>query len=153
MAGTDYITAEAQRWRSHSIKSAYGTAEVRREEMKKPEFNIGKTKTAKRDLSIKWLCHRREENQESIIYKEKAKNRKRGECFVYRVAVPSLRFSAVPQAPLRLGGEINLCDRPRRKSLSDNKVNLQTQGTILDSGTGAGRMVSAKNRRRLCQGQ
>jgi tRNA threonylcarbamoyl adenosine modification protein (Sua5/YciO/YrdC/YwlC family) len=49
---------------------------------------IGKIKTAKRDLSIKWLCHRREENQESIIYKEKAKNRKRGECFVYIVAEP-----------------------------------------------------------------
>jgi hypothetical protein len=39
---TDCITAETRRWRSHSCKSAYGTAEIHREKRQNPIICKGK---------------------------------------------------------------------------------------------------------------
>jgi hypothetical protein len=47
---TDCITAETQRWRSHSIKCAFGTAEIRREERRKPYIIEGKDKNSKKRI-------------------------------------------------------------------------------------------------------
>jgi hypothetical protein len=60
MGETNCITAEARRWRSHSIKCAFGTAEIRRGERQKTDFYKRKDKKSKKaiiyNVAVPPLC-------------------------------------------------------------------------------------------------